>query len=315
MKKLLGILLCMIMVMTCACGGATSEDDTVRDKKNNTVNSVDEPDDNQIVGADWRTFKPYGIAKRVIDGMEEDIYIETFPESGIVRLLEDSSSYNIIQEIETMHEMIYDQNYLEENVEFSEVNGDGIVDLIIPDKIGEEIIGEVYLYDVESKMYVYSELDSINMATLLNGFEDGPDVYTMYHWEYEDVVTAQAIMNPDNKYFLYDVNGDNEPELVIQTSEGDEYEIYYPLYDGGTLVGAMSAGIVPGSEDGIFAYDENGICLMNRYIQGARYVYEVSVFEGEVVTNEIYAAEEKEYAFDGTEFVLTEVTDMTGLEY
>ena len=49
---------------------------------------------------------------------------------------------------------------------------------------------------------------------------------------------------------LYDIDGNGYRELIIQTGDDGAFEIYYPLYDGDKVVGALSAGIIPGSEDG-----------------------------------------------------------------
>lgn len=324
MKKLLCILLCVALGLTCACGAkgtdktnqeknedqgneATKAPETTEGAKNQ--NEQTETDENQIAGDDWRTYKGYAIIERVNDGIAEDVYVEAVQENGVVRLIKDSKAYNLIQAVQTMHEKIYDVVYLESNIMFMDMNGDGVEDLIIPDLIGEEIIAEVFLYDATLGEYVYSELESIKEATRRNSSGNVPGAYEIYHWEYESVLQTVAAEYPENQYFLYDVNRDGVSELVIQTCEDGSYEIYFPSYDGETVVGARSAGVVGGSEQGTFAYDEDGKLLMNRFVQGVRYVMEVTITDQAVDEQEIYAAEEEEYGFTGTELALCPVTD------
>lgn len=120
--------------------------------------------DNEIVGNDWRTWKPYGIAKRESNGVTEDIYIEAFSDDGIVHLLKDSGAYNVIQSIQTRHGSISDIYYLQATAYFKDVNGDGNEDLVLSDPVGGDIITEVFLYDDIVCEYVYSEAESKNAS-------------------------------------------------------------------------------------------------------------------------------------------------------
>ncbi|MCQ2408789.1 MAG: hypothetical protein MJ065_09740 [Oscillospiraceae bacterium] len=136
-KNFIWALLCISALMLCACGKTA------------------EP---PIAGADWRTFKGYGMTTREMNGTPETVYIESFSESAIVRLLEDSDDYTIIQEIKLDHEKIYDQGFLEANVVFSDVDGDGIQDMTVKDMNGDTLIEEVYIYDESTGEYVFKQM-------------------------------------------------------------------------------------------------------------------------------------------------------------
>lgn len=307
MKKYLGILLLIVMVFTCGCSSA-SVVSAVTEK----VEDISGKDD-EVLGADWRTYKAYGLVQRNVNGNEEYVYVEAFTDSGEVRLIKDEAAFNILQTIKVMHDRIYDREYIENNVTFSDYNDDGIEDLVLTDLNGDSFIAEVYIYDPARQEFVFSELDSANLTSQKNGKDMAASDQSAFLEEIEAVLETEAAANPDNGYFLFDVNGDGDMDVFTQTGEEKVFELYYPLYDGDLVVGAMSAGVIPGSEQSIFACDDNGALIMNRFVQGARYVYTVSLSECEVVTEEIYSAEEEEYGFDGTEIPLWAVTDTTPL--
>lgn len=294
MKKIISLLLCCLLLITSACGKTNEE--------------VVEPD-KEIVGADWRTYKAYGFSGRVVDGMLTDVYVELVPDTGVVRLIEDDITYTIIQELKVMHEPIFDAAYIENNVTFEDCDGDDVEDVIIFDMDGDKTIAEVFLFDENAGEYVYSETVSTNETIRMNASAEIPGDYEFLHVEYRDIVEAEASTSPEHLYRLYDIDGNGYRELIIQTGDDGAFEIYYPLYDGDKVVGALSAGVIPGSEDGTFAYDDEYTLIMNRFVQGARYVYTINLSEGELVIEETYAAEEEEYGFDGTELELYAVTN------
>lgn len=137
-KAILSVLACSLLIVLCACGGLKNEEQP-------------------IAGADWRTYKGYGITERVINGVAEKIYIESFSASGVVRLLADADDYTIIQELTLEHGKIYDQGYLETSVVFKDVNGDEIPDVVITDLQDGTPVEEIFVYDADNNLYVFSK--------------------------------------------------------------------------------------------------------------------------------------------------------------
>lgn len=162
MKKIILLLMMVFtLVLLAACG---KEDPGYNDEPYGDPSDNTGFGDNEIVGNDWRTWKPYGFAKRESNGVTEGIYIEAFSDDGIVHLLEDSDAYNVIQSIQTRHGSISDIYYLQETACFKDVNGDGNEDLVLSDPVGGDIITEVFLYDDIVCEYVYSEAESKNAS-------------------------------------------------------------------------------------------------------------------------------------------------------
>ena len=190
MKKLLGILLSAIVVMTCACGAS----------------DIDSPDPNMITGQDWRTYKGYAIAERTVGDVKENVYYEVVEESGLIRFVADEDEYTVIQDVTLEHGKVYDVMYLYENLKFTDIDDDGIQDIVIPDMVDGKVVAEVFVYGANSGQFIYSELDSYVVTAEMNGEDLSAQSDRVYHSEYDELVRVQNDDNSDSSYFLYDLN-------------------------------------------------------------------------------------------------------------
>lgn len=109
-----------------------------------------------IEGADWRTTRSFVYLEWNTPDGTEDLLAHGYEEYGVVILAPDQEDYDPFPDCE-LTDGIHSSDIVEDSMTMKDVNGDGYDDFCVDDKIGGEIVTEVFLYNQENNSFEYSE--------------------------------------------------------------------------------------------------------------------------------------------------------------
>lgn len=115
----------------------------------------EEVDNNQVVGASWKTWGPYEEIEWSTPEGKETICARFMEEPAGFIFNKDADSYIEICKIEFHSKEVGDYALIMDSVKSEDVNGDGYGDIIVRDKESEGIFENIFLWNEDKQIFEY----------------------------------------------------------------------------------------------------------------------------------------------------------------
>ena len=107
-------------------------------------------------GNDWRTTRAFVDLDWNTPNGTTSLLAHGYEEYGVVIIAPDQEDYDPFPDCE-LTGGIHNPDTVENSMSMKDINGDGYDDFCVDDKIGGEIVTEVFLYNQENNSFEYSD--------------------------------------------------------------------------------------------------------------------------------------------------------------